>query len=316
MKVDAVYHRKDPLWHFTVVGRPPAEDSSFGYLIHELVKDLAPAEFPGLIEVNAVDAAGVHPLLLAIGSERYMPFREKKPEEILTIANHLLGKGQTTLAKFLIIADIADDTTLSTHQIADFFKHVLQRIDWRRDLHFQTKTTMDTLDYSGDGWNGGSKVVMACCGSPIRTLTNVVPKDFSLSSDFPNWKISIPGILFIQSKPWTHQEVANKEMEGLAESLKRFDLSGLPLVVVCDSASFAAQTLNNFLWVTFTRANPSHDIFGVDAFTEYKHWGCRGSLIIDARIKTHHAPALVKDDVVSEWVDRLFKKGGELHGII
>ena len=316
MKVDAVYHRKDPLWHFTVVGRPPAEDSSFGYLIHELVKDLAPAEFPGLIEVNAVDAAGVHPLLLAIGSERYMPFREKKPEEILTIANHLLGKGQTTLAKFLIIADIADDTTLSTHQIADFFKHVLQRIDWRRDLHFQTKTTMDTLDYSGDGWNGGSKVVMACCGSPIRTLTNVVPKDFSLSSDFPNWKISIPGILFIQSKPWTHQEVANKEMEGLAESLKRFDLSGLPLVVVCDSASFAAQTLNNFLWVTFTRANPSHDIFGVDAFTEYKHWGCRGSLIIDARIKTHHAPALVKDDVVSERVDRLFKKGGELHGII
>ena len=175
---------------------------------------------------------------------------------------------------------------------------------------------MDTLDYSGDGWNGGSKVVMACCGSPIRTLTNEVPKDFSLSSDFPSWNISIPGILFIQSKPWTHQEVANKEMEGLAESLKRFDLSGLPLVVVCDSASFAAQTLNNFLWVTFTRANPSHDIFGVDAFTEYKHWGCRGSLIIDARIKTHHAPALVTDDVVSERVDRLFKKGGELHGII
>ncbi|MBP7273937.1 MAG: UbiD family decarboxylase, partial [Saprospiraceae bacterium] len=73
MQVENVYHRKDPIWQFTVVGRPPQEDSSFGFLIHELVKELAPQEFPGLIELNAVDAAGVHPLLLAIGSERYMP---------------------------------------------------------------------------------------------------------------------------------------------------------------------------------------------------------------------------------------------------
>ena len=73
MKVDKVYHRKDAIWQFTAVGRPPAEDSSFGYLIHKLVGALLPGEFPGVRQINAVDAAGVHPLLLAVGSERYMP---------------------------------------------------------------------------------------------------------------------------------------------------------------------------------------------------------------------------------------------------
>ncbi|NNE29500.1 MAG: UbiD family decarboxylase, partial [Saprospiraceae bacterium] len=82
MKVDRVYHRKDPLWHFTVVGRPPQEDSSFGHIIHKLVSGLTQAEFPGVKNIHAVDVAGVHPLLLAVGSERYMPFRPEVPEEI------------------------------------------------------------------------------------------------------------------------------------------------------------------------------------------------------------------------------------------
>ncbi|MBP9874928.1 MAG: UbiD family decarboxylase, partial [Haliscomenobacter sp.] len=169
MEVEEVYHRKNAIWHFTVVGRPPQEDSSFGYLIHELVKTLTPGEFPGISEIHAVDAAGVHPLLLAIGSERYMPFRERRPEEILTQANRILGSGQTSLAKFLIIAAEGDAPNLHTHDTPRFFSHVLERIDWRRDLHFQTQTTIDTLDYSGSGWNAGSKVVMACCGPKLRT---------------------------------------------------------------------------------------------------------------------------------------------------
>ncbi|MCB9081136.1 MAG: UbiD family decarboxylase, partial [Lewinellaceae bacterium] len=42
MDVEGVYHRKDAIWHFSVVGRPPQEDSSFGYLIHLLVELLTP----------------------------------------------------------------------------------------------------------------------------------------------------------------------------------------------------------------------------------------------------------------------------------
>ena len=101
------------------------EDSSFGWLIHELVAPLTPAEFPGLKSLHAVDAAGVHPLLLAVGHERYMPFRPRVPEEILTIANHILGTGQTSLAKFLFIAAEDDDPALDTHDIPHFFDHFL-----------------------------------------------------------------------------------------------------------------------------------------------------------------------------------------------
>src|SRR5204863_7749157 len=73
MRVEHVYHRADACWPFTVVGRPPQEDTSFGALIHELTGPVIPSVLPGVRAVHAVDAAGVHPLLLAIGSERYTP---------------------------------------------------------------------------------------------------------------------------------------------------------------------------------------------------------------------------------------------------
>jgi 4-hydroxy-3-polyprenylbenzoate decarboxylase len=86
-------------------------------------------------------------------------------------------------------------------------------------------------------------------------------------------------------------------------------------IIVCDDAAFTAANLNNYLWVTYTRCNPSHDINGVDSFIEHKHWGCHGPMIIDARIKPHHAPPVVKDDSTERKVDRLFEKNGSLSGI-
>ncbi len=314
MEVDDVYHKKDPLWHFTVVGRPPQEDSSFGYMISELVKEMAPVEFPGLLELNAVDAAGVHPLLLALGQERYMPFRDQKPEEILTIANRVLGSGQTSLAKFLFIAAKDKHEDISVHRIPEFFDHVLRKVDWNRDIHFQTKTTIDTLDYSGDGWNSGSKVIIACCGPDLRTLSHDLPHDFFLPNIFKEVAFVQKGILAITTKPYESATLAAQEMEQLTSHLENYDMEGLPLIIVCDNAPFTAQTLNNFLWVSFTRANPSHDIYGVQSYTEYKHWACKGSLIIDSRIKPHHAPPLITDTKVDKRVDQLFAKGGELYG--
>ncbi len=310
MKVDGVYHRKNPLWHFSVVGRPPMEDSSFGYLIHKLVEELTPGEFPGVKEINAVDAAGVHPLLIAIGKERYMPFREKVPEEILTIANRIIGSGQTSLAKYLIIAAEDDDPNLNTHDIDNYFNHILSRIDWRRDLHFHTKTTIDTLDYSGSGWNQGSKVVMACRGPELRKLGTEKPS----LPDIPHVtkvEVARPGVLAFESK-WTHSSNAEDELNAIIESLNFVGLNEFPMIVLCDDAKFLGATLNNFLWVTFTRSNPSHDIYGVQSFTRHKHWGCRQSLIIDARIKTHHAPELVEDPGVTKKIEELFKKYGVL----
>jgi 4-hydroxy-3-polyprenylbenzoate decarboxylase len=318
MRVRKVYARKNAIWPFTVVGRPPQEDTSFGALIHEITGDALKDEIPGLREVNAVDAAGVHPLLLAVGSERYTPYMPaKQPAELLTIANHVLGTGQLSLAKFLFIT--ADDNgAVSAHHIEPFFHYLLQRINLQRDVHFYTHTTIDTLDYSGTGLNSGSKVVFAAYGEVIRDLCTEAPQALKELQGFQNPQVCIPGVVALQGAPFTTYADAVGEMSALNEQLsdKGEALQATPIIVLCDDSSFTAQTLNNFLWVAFTRCNPSHDIHGVASFVENKHWGCRGPLVIDARVKPHHAPPLVKDPEVEKRVDRLFARGGSLHGVI
>lgn len=317
MRVHKVYARKDAIWAFTVVGRPPQEDTSFGDLIHELTGAAIPMEVPGLKEVHAVDAAGVHPLLLAIGSERYTPYTPtKQPAEILTIANHVLGTGQLSLAKFLFIT--ADDTNqLKTRNIPDYLQYVLERIHLDRDLHFHTQTTIDTLDYSGTGLNSGSKVVFAAYGEPIRTLGIEVPAALRELAAFENPQIAIPGVIVLQTKDFSNYEQSLLEMESLNEQLLPHleSLKGFPMIILANDASFTAATLNNFLWVAFTRCNPSHDIHGISEFYTNKHWGCKGPLVIDARIKPHHAPELKTDPEVEKRIARLFEKGGSLYGI-
>ncbi len=314
LQVEHIYHRNDAIWPFTVVGRPPQEDSVFGQLIHKITGPAIPAVIPGVKAVHAVDASGVHPLLLAVGSERYMSFSETaRPAELLTQANAILGQGQLSLAKYLLIANEHDEPQLDIRDVQAFFMHLLRRVDWSRDLHFQTCTTIDTLDYSGSGLNEGSKVVMAAIGPARRELPTEIPGDLKLPAGFSDPRISFPGALVVRGP--TGSETA--DLNG------RFDadrdpggIGGFPLVVVVDDSEFAAASLSNFLWVTFTRSNPATDIYGTGSFVQDKHWGCRGSLVIDARTKPHHAPPLVEDPEITRRVDRLGAAGGPLHGII
>jgi 4-hydroxy-3-polyprenylbenzoate decarboxylase len=317
MKVHKVYARKNAIWPFTVVGRPPQEDTSFGQLIHEMTGKAIQDEIPGLKEVHAVDAAGVHPLLLAVGSERYTPYSPaKQPAEILTIANHVLGTGQLSLAKFLFItAD--DDNKITTHNINEYLQFVLQRINLQRDIHFYTNTTIDTLDYSGTGLNSGSKVVFAAYGDIVRTLATAVPDCCTKLTGFENAQMILPGIMALQANAFTNYEAARQEIALLNSQLTIHNslIKEIPFIILCDDAGFTSAQLNNFLWVAFTRCNPSHDIYGIDSFTINKHWGCNGPLVIDARIKPHHAPPVLKDPAVEKRIDRLFEKGGSLFGV-
>jgi 4-hydroxy-3-polyprenylbenzoate decarboxylase len=320
LNVDKVYHRKDAIWPFTVVGRPPQEDTSFGAIIHEITGPIIPTVVHGVHAVHAVDAAGVHPLLLAIGSERYVPYApRRKPQELLTSANALLGQGQLSLAKYLLMIAKEDAPDLDIHDIARFFAHLLERIDWASDVHFQTSTTIDTLDYSGHSLNEGSKVVLAAVGPPGRCLPTQLPSDLHVPDGFTEPRLCLPGVLAVQAPRYEARE--QMEMESafrrFCEAYEPSDALNLfPLIVLVDDAEFAARTLNNFLWVTFTRSNPAVDIGGIGAFTRQKHWGCHGALVIDARIKPHHAPPLVEDPEVTLRVDGMAAPGRPLHGII
>ncbi len=259
----------------------------------------------------------MHPLLLAIGSERYTPYMPaKQPAELLTIANHVLGTGQLSLAKFLFIT--ADDTgQLHAHDAEQFLQYIFERIDFTRDLHFHTNTTIDTLDYSGTGLNSGSKLVLAAYGEQKRELCREVPQVLKELNSFENAQLCIPGVIALQTKKFTTYTEAEKEMQLLNEQCynQNDQLKGVAQLIICDDAYFTAANLRNYLWVSYTRVNPSHDVYGIDSFVKNKHWGSNGPVVFDARLKPHHAPPVEKDPAVENKIDRLFEKGGSLHSI-
>ena len=323
MKVHKVYARKNAIWAFTVVGRPPQEDTSFGQLIHHITGSAVSNEIPGLKEVHAVDAAGVHPLLLAIGSERYTPFLEnKKPAEILTIANHILGTGQLSLAKFVWITAEDTQTTgksgtefatnkLDVNNVPAFLQYMLSRMDFSNDLHFYTHTTMDTLDYSGDGLNSGSKLVLAAYGDVRRKLATSIPENIKALN--ANAQLVMPGVIAVNAVNTVNTETTSiltiqEKLKGLGENL--LEKQGLAMIIITEDATWMAAEFNNFIWAAFTRTNPAKDMDGVDSYINNKHWGCKGPLIFDATIKKHHAPAVVKDNEVEKKVTAILSKYG------
>jgi 4-hydroxy-3-polyprenylbenzoate decarboxylase len=319
LKVKKVYHRPGAIWPFTVVGRPPQEDTTFGEIIHELTGPAIPTVIPGVKAVHAVDAAGVHPLLLAIGSERYVPYAaERRPQELLTQANAILGQGQLSLAKYMFIAAGEDGPQLDVHDIPGFFRHVFERVDWSTDLHFHTRTTIDTLDYSaGTGLNAGSKVVIAVAGPRRRELATALPSELHLPDGFAEPRVVLPGVLAVRGPRATVTREQAEYDVRLSRAVESLQLAnGFPLIVIVDDTDFTSRSLANWLWVTFTRSDPASDVYGVGAFTHRKHWGCHGPLVIDARLKPHHPPPLEEDPAVAKRVDALAALGGPLHGLI
>ncbi len=312
MKVEKVFHRKSAVWPFTVVGRPPQEDSTFGKFVHRLTGNILPTQVKGVREVHAVDAAGVHSLLLAIGSERYVPYETREPREILTQANALLGFNQVSLAKYLFICAAQDNRELVASDVRAYFQHILERVNWRENLHFQTNTTMDTLDYTGHGLHKGSKLVIAVAGEKQHELCDQLPQGFTLPSGYGNPRVVLPGIVVVDAPSYTlekrgvhygSREDRSEEVEKFCNQMdtlnpKLFSQQGLAWIVLVDDSDFCAKDLDNFLWVCFLRSNPSEDTYGVQAFWKAKHWGCHESLVTDARRKPHHATPMEEDHEV------------------
>ena len=255
------------------------------------------------------------------------------PGCVLTQASAILGQGQLSLAKYLFIVNGGDCPGLDAHDIRAFLRCLLERVDWRRDCHFQTETTIDTLDYSGSGFNVGSKLVVAARGPAIRDLATELPAGITLPDGFSNPRVCLPGVVAvsgprIEPQPrldapsdaaiWEPTSAAtwSADIERLCAAIPpEHPLRAFPLMVVVDDADFAAASLENFLWVTFTRSNPAADVHGVDAAIHHKHWGCRGPLVIDARLKPHHAPPVVEEPAVAAAVDALCRRGGPLAGL-
>ncbi|MES1213354.1 MAG: 3-octaprenyl-4-hydroxybenzoate carboxy-lyase, partial [Singulisphaera sp.] len=152
-------------------------------------------------------------------------------------------------------------------------------------------------------------------GPAIRELPTSLPRDLHLPAGFDDARIALPGVLAVRGP--RHEGPQDGALRHFCAACENHPaINTMPLVVLVDDSDFAARSLNNLLWVTFTRSNPAADIDGIGATIEAKHWGCSGSLVIDARVKPHHAPPLVEDAEITRRVDRLGAPGGPLHGII
>ena len=254
--------------------------------------------------------AGVHPLLLAIGSERYTPYlKPNRPQELLTQANAILGQGQMSLAKYLFIIDGNDTNAPSLYDLEAFFQWVFERIDLSNDLHFHTKTTIDTLDYSGEGWNQGSKLVIPINGAKRRDLLTSIPGDLRLGPDLHHPKLCSPGSIAVETK--LSLDAAVEQIAAPMSSQK--DLAKqIAIITLVDDSTFTSRSFNNWIWVAFTRSNPATDLRGVGENTYHKHWSCSGPLVLDARVKPHHAPPLIESPEVTKKIDALAAQGGPL----
>lgn len=318
LKIESVHHREGAIWPFTTVGRPPQEDTVFGDLIHELTAPLVPQVFAGVKEVHAVDAAGVHPLLLALGSERYAPYEAaRRPRELLTLAMHLLGATQTSLAKYVLIAAAEDAPGLSCRDVEAFLRHMLERADFSRDLHFITRSACDTLDYSGYDLHEGSRLVWAAAGEKRRALASELGA-LALPTGFANPRVCFPGCLAIEGPAHARGRwEQDADLDPLLAALERWPRAPeFPLAVVVDDADFCAAALENFLWAVFTRSDPARDCYGARAWTRAKHWGCEAPLVIDARLKAFQPAPLEDDPALVEYLETLARWGGPLEGIL
>ncbi len=318
LKVEKVLCKKNAIYPFTVVGRPPQEDTLFGNFIHQVTKPMVPASIPGLVALHAVDEAGVHPLCLALAHERFLPYikaEEREPLELLKTANAILGFNQASLTKYLLIAaaeDFADSEgkpspTAIVRDVEGFFKHVLERVNFSRDLHFETCTSIDTLDYTGGRLNHGSKLTLAAAG-PVRRNLRHDPQDIQALREtlspigITGAASPMPGVIMLQG-PAYDASCRYVLFNQIAEALGRWPFrENYPWITLVDSAtdafpSGAAQnTLRDFLWLTFTRSDPAKDVFGYNERTCEKHWKCDAPIMIDARIKPHHQKALTLSD--------------------
>lgn len=280
-----LYCRRRAIYPATVVGRPRQEDYYIGDFLQDLLSPLFPLVMSGVKQLKTFGDTGFHCLAAARVENRY-------PREAFASGLRILGEGQLSLTKFLILTDGEID-------VADFpalWTHVLERIDWRTDLFVFANVSQDTLDYTGPSVNKGSKALMLGLGkAPRRKL----PEEFSgeLPAGVSRPTVYLPGTLVLQGSPYA-------DAPDLAAALAGSQaLTGWPVVILVDDAAAACAGLKEFLWTFFTRFEPAADIHGAATEVRRFHVGLSEPIVFDCRMKPWYTEVLEVDPETRARVD-------------
>lgn len=283
VNVDSIYHRRDAVFPATIVGRPPQEDHYIAEYLQELLEPLFPLVLKNVKTVWAYEESGVHSLAAAIVKNRYY-------KEAFTAALRILGEGQLSLTKFLMITD--QDCNIKDFR--ELFVRVLERADFASDLYVLSNISQDTLDYTGPKVNKGSKAILMGIGDKIRDLETEWKGDFKHAS-FSDARLFCPGVLCVKGDAYSLKP-------DLAESLvKEPAIKPFVLVVLVDHPQDACRSTSDFIWHVFTRFEPAADIYGEQRI-ERLHVGFQGPVVVDCRMKPWYPEPLIEDESLQSFV--------------
>lgn len=289
--VDKVFRRKDAILPATVVGRPRQEDFHIGDYLQDLLSPLFPVVMPAVQELWSYGETGFHSLAAARVKARY-------PREAVATGLRILGEGQLSLTKCLLLTDADVDL----NDFREVFQAWLARCDFARDVLVLGETAMDTLDYTGPMVNKGSKALFLGLGEPRRTLPTAFEGD--LPPGVADARVFVPGCLVLAGKPFVEHE---DQPQHVAREAAFRDW---PLLVLVDDLVEATASTELFLWTLFTRFEPAGDLFARGMHTKRFHTALEAPLVFDARMRPSYPPVLEVDDATKELVDRRWDEYG------
>jgi 3-polyprenyl-4-hydroxybenzoate decarboxylase len=287
--VKRIAHRADAIYPATVVGKPRQEDFYIGDLLQELLSPLFPLVMPAVERLWSYGETGYHSLAAAVVKQRY-------GREAMASAFRILGEGQLSLTKFLLLTDRPVDL----RNFKATLEHLLARTQPEADLYVFSNLSMDTLDYTGPAVNQGSKGVWLGLGDPVREL----PRQFSgpTPSGVSDVRVFCGGCLVAGAQPRA------TDPDAAARAAQDPAFREWPLVVITDEPARAAASSMNFLWTTFTRFEPAADIYAAQTRVVRNHIVYSGPIVIDARLKPGFPKELVCDDATAALVTRRWKE--------
>jgi 3-polyprenyl-4-hydroxybenzoate decarboxylase len=290
-EVEHLAHRRDAIYPGTVVGKPRQEDFYIGDLLQELLSPLFPLAMPGVRDLWSYGETGYHSLAAAVVRERYA-------REAMANAFRILGEGQLSLTKFLLLTDQAID-------LKDFratLEHILARTRPQTDLFVFANVSMDTLDYTGPRVNEGSKGVWLGLGDPVRELPRTFQSGEPLPRDVTDVRVFCSGCLVVGGSRYADDPAAAARLASHPA------FAGWPLVVLTDEPARAARSVMNFLWTTFTRFEPAADIHAARQSLRRNHVAYEMPILLDARLKPGFPAELFCDERTAETVTRRWKE--------
>ncbi len=284
-EIDRLYHRRNAIYPATVVGRPKQEDFYIGDFLQDLLSPLFPLVMSGVRQLKTFGEAGFHCLAAAKVADRY-------PREAFASGLRILGEGQLSLTKFLLVTD----GDLDVSNFRKLWTHLMERVDWQQDLYIFANVSQDTLDYTGPSVNSGSKALLMGLGREVR---NQLPHSFSgsLPQGCRSPHAFLPGTLVVEGTSYD----LDRELPGrMANS---GDFEDWQVVFLVDSTEDATSSLQEFIWTIFTRFEPAADICSARQTNSRFHIGLIPPVVIDCRLKPWYPEVLEVDPETRKLVD-------------